>query len=135
MSALRQRVARLEGERAARRAAEQERCPRRRWNLLNAYVRTLAGQDIMPWRQRLAERPSSTARLRPRVFDTVTRSSMVLGLLCREARTSPEYRALLELAVQTGLATDRQRGWMVAEGLLPPVCHSSAPGDIATPSI
>ncbi|MCK7581531.1 MAG: hypothetical protein MZV65_41830 [Chromatiales bacterium] len=62
MPDLRGRVARLEAHQAARRAAEQEHCPRRRWNLLNAYVRALAGQDITPWRQRLAETPRLTAR-------------------------------------------------------------------------
>ena len=133
MPDLRGRVARLEAHQAARRSAEQGLCPRRRWNLLNAYVRARAGQDITPWRQRIAETPSSTAR--PRVFDTVTRSSMVLGLLCREARNSSEYQGLLALAVTAGLATDRQRGWMLAEGLLSPVCPASVPGDIATPSI
>ena len=132
MSDLRGRVARLE---AARRAAEQEHCPRRRWNLLNAYVRALAGENITPWRQRIAETPSLTARPKIRVLDTVTRASMVLALLCREARTSSEYQALLALAVTAGLATDRQKGWMLTEGLLSPVCPASVPGDIAATSI
>ena len=131
MPDLRGRVARLE---AARRSAEQEHCPERRLALLNLYVRALAGQDITPWRQRIAENPSSTARPKIRILDTVTRSSMVLGLLCREARTSLEYQALLALAVQTGLATDRQKGWMLTEGLLSPVCPASVPGDIAASS-
>ncbi len=113
MRDLRTRIARLEAERE-RLADQRGHCPRRRWLALNLYVRNLAGQDITPWRQQLVAIPTD----RPRVFDTVTRASMVLGLLCREARTDPAHRELLALAVQGGMASDRQIGWMQGEGLI-----------------
>ncbi|TCT20633.1 hypothetical protein [Thiobaca trueperi] len=43
---------------------------------------------------------------------------MVLGLRCREARTDPAHRELLALAVQAGMASDRQKEWMQDEGLI-----------------
>lgn len=115
MRDLRTRIARLEAERE-RLADQRGHCPRRRWLALNIYLRSRVGQDIAPWRQQLAAIPND--RPRSPALDDVTRSSMVLGLLCREARTDPAHRELLALAVQAGMASDRQIGWMRSAGLL-----------------
>lgn len=115
MRDLRTRIARLEAERE-RLADHRGHCPERRWILLNAYVRGLAGLGITPWRQQLATTP--TNRTQSPALDDVTRSSMVLGLLCREARTDPAHRELLALAVQGGMVSERQIGWMQDEGLI-----------------
>lgn len=114
-----ERLRRLEADYQARSLAPQANHPARCWLALNLYVRSRDGGDITPWREAMAALPP-LPRPRPQAqpWDESERTARALALLCRGARISPEYRELLAVAIEAGLATERQVEWIVTEGLV-----------------